>query len=238
MKKEKGRIRKLLLVLQKAGRTKTAFQKSNGGTSWPWFIIVSQLTTYHGSFGTYLSKWPHRCPTTCPSFLRMANVPSRMNKNMEPRQTGKTLCLCSPAVASVETGTKKTAGHCRQPIHHGDLRWQQSQKWWDPVLFPNLKKTSRLRILPPGPNCTICSSLWLFYMMEGLVSAYIIPPPMPPVRRYMKNKNIYTSKQKKCKNIRRRKYSSTPRTTLNPSQFKLGYGETVILVERSIKIDF
>ena len=44
---------------------------------------------------------------------------------------------------------------------------------------------------------------------------------MTSVQRHKKKKNRYTSKQKKCKNIRREKYSSTPGTTLNPSQFKL-----------------
>ena len=44
---------------------------------------------------------------------------------------------------------------------------------------------------------------------------------MPPSHRHTKKKNRYTSKQKKCKNIRREKYSSTPGTTLNQSQFKL-----------------
>ena len=51
-------------------------------------------------------------------------------------------------------------------------------------------------------------------IMEGLFSTYTIPPHMIPVHRHMKKKNIYTSKQKKCKNIRREKYSSTPGTTL------------------------
>ena len=44
---------------------------------------------------------------------------------------------------------------------------------------------------------------------------------MPPINRHMKKKNRYTSKQNKYNNIRRGKYSSTPGTMLNLSQFKL-----------------
>ena len=150
----------------------------------------------------------------------MANGPPCMNKNMAPNPTGATLFLCSPSVISVETGTATNIGTL--PTVNPS---------WGSVLANTPKVMDSCYTSQPQKNdWSQKTTAWtrLYHMvpyffipiMEGLVSTYIIPPPMPPVPRHMKRNNRYTSKQNKCKNIRRGKYSSTPGTTLNPSQFK------------------
>ena len=192
------------MVLQQAIRIKTSCLKSNRGTSWPWFVIFSQAITYHRSSTTFLSKWPHRYPTTCLFSLRMANRPPRMNQNMEPNHTGATLCICSPFVTSVETGTAINSG----PLPTVNPSWGYALATIPKVMDScytyqpqkNLwaqQNTAWTRLYHLVPSLVIP-------MTEILVSIYITPPPIPPIYHHMKNKNRYTSKQNKCKNIRRK----------------------------------
>ena len=125
----------------------------------------------------------------------MANVPTRMNRNMAPNQTGKTLCLCSPSIISVETGTATNSG----PLPIVNTSWgyvlatipklmdscsiyQPLKNWWDQ------KSTTWNRLCHMSPSLVI-------HIMELFVSTYIIPPPMPPARCPTKNKNWYTLKK-------------------------------------------
>ena len=171
--------------------------------SWLWFVIGSQETTYHGSSGTLLSKWSYRYPTKCLFSLRMSNGPPRMNKNMATNPTGATLCLCSPSVISVETGTATNI----EPLPTVNTSW-----WYALTTIP--KVMNSCSISKPLTNqwaqqTTACTQVYhlvpylVIPMMERLVSTYIISLPMPPSRCHMKNNNRYASKQNKCKNIRR-----------------------------------
>ena len=129
------------------------------------------------------------CPNICLFYLRIANGPHRMNKNMEPIQTGATLCLCSTSVASVETGTATNI----VPLPTFNPSWgyvlvtipklmdscsiyQPLKNWWDQ------KSTTWNRLCHMAPSLVI-------HIMELFVSTYIIPPPMPPARCPTKNKN-------------------------------------------------
>ena len=164
MKTEKRRIRALSLVLQHASRIKTTCLKSNVDTSWPWFVIGSQATTYRGSYDTLLSKQPHIYPTTCLFFLIMANVPPGMNKNMAPNPTGTTLCLFSPSVTSVETGTETNSGPMPTVNQSWGYELATIPKMMDSCFTSQPQKSSGISRLQPGTNYTIRSRLRLLIL--------------------------------------------------------------------------